>query len=145
MYILLGLHMETLLTISRNYKKKKTIFWFPKHKCAIIYIFHRFFARNVHFVPKAYVQYCSNFWAAYILYGVPGKCKISSFTPANLTVISTYLQRLVAISGCGHLPHEECPKALLAAMSPFINRILVEPQQQHQQDALMSSRKYLFN
>ncbi|TMW93969.1 hypothetical protein EJD97_010929 [Solanum chilense] len=34
--------------------------------------------------------------------------------------------RLVAISGCGHLPHEECPKALLAAMSPFINRILAE-------------------
>ncbi|MBA0848765.1 hypothetical protein Goshw_006833, partial [Gossypium schwendimanii] len=27
--------------------------------------------------------------------------------------------RLVAISGCGHLPHEECPKALLAAISPF--------------------------
>ncbi|XP_016468315.1 uncharacterized protein LOC107790865 [Nicotiana tabacum] len=39
--------------------------------------------------------------------------------------------RLVAISGCGHLPHEECPKALLAAMSPFINRILVD-QLQHQ-------------
>ncbi|CAN4088902.1 unnamed protein product [Withania somnifera] len=34
--------------------------------------------------------------------------------------------RLVAVSECGHLPHEECPKALLAAMSPFINRILVE-------------------
>ncbi|XP_004235721.2 uncharacterized protein [Solanum lycopersicum] len=34
--------------------------------------------------------------------------------------------RLVAISGCGHLPHEECPKVLLAAMSPFINRILAE-------------------
>ncbi|KAH6756609.1 alpha/beta-Hydrolases superfamily protein [Perilla frutescens var. hirtella] len=33
--------------------------------------------------------------------------------------------RLVAISGCGHLPHEECPKALLAAMSPFISRFLV--------------------
>lgn len=33
--------------------------------------------------------------------------------------------RLVAISGCGHLPHEECPKALLAAMSPFISRLLV--------------------
>ncbi|KAM7471712.1 hypothetical protein LguiA_009895 [Lonicera macranthoides] len=32
--------------------------------------------------------------------------------------------RLVAISGCGHLPHEECPKALLAAMSPFISRLL---------------------
>ncbi|CAA7048930.1 unnamed protein product [Microthlaspi erraticum] len=31
--------------------------------------------------------------------------------------------RLVAISGCGHLPHEECPKALLAAMSPFISRL----------------------
>ncbi|GMH14275.1 hypothetical protein Nepgr_016116 [Nepenthes gracilis] len=32
--------------------------------------------------------------------------------------------RLVAISGCGHLPHEECPKALLAAMIPFISRTL---------------------
>lgn len=34
------------------------------------------------------------------------------------------LQRLVAISGCGHLPHEECPKALLSALSPFITRLL---------------------
>ncbi|KAJ7011651.1 hypothetical protein NC653_001918 [Populus alba x Populus x berolinensis] len=34
--------------------------------------------------------------------------------------------RLVAISGCGHLPHEECPKALLAAISPFISRLLLE-------------------
>ncbi|KAH7565114.1 hypothetical protein JRO89_XS09G0136400 [Xanthoceras sorbifolium] len=32
--------------------------------------------------------------------------------------------RLVAISGCGHLPHEECPKALLAAITPFISRLL---------------------
>ncbi|KAK9690334.1 hypothetical protein RND81_09G120600 [Saponaria officinalis] len=32
--------------------------------------------------------------------------------------------RLVAISGCGHLPHEECPKALLAAMCPFIDRAM---------------------
>ncbi|KAL9323151.1 hypothetical protein ACSQ67_011204 [Phaseolus vulgaris] len=31
--------------------------------------------------------------------------------------------RLVAISGCGHLPHEECPMALLAAISPFINKL----------------------
>uniref|UniRef100_A0A0C9S4B7 TSA: Wollemia nobilis Ref_Wollemi_Transcript_25419_2929 transcribed RNA sequence n=1 Tax=Wollemia nobilis TaxID=56998 RepID=A0A0C9S4B7_9CONI len=31
--------------------------------------------------------------------------------------------RLVAISGCGHLPHEECPKALLAALLPFVNRL----------------------
>ncbi|KAK4267506.1 hypothetical protein QN277_024279 [Acacia crassicarpa] len=31
--------------------------------------------------------------------------------------------RLVAISGCGHLPHEECPKALLAAIIPFITRL----------------------
>ncbi|KAJ1392161.1 Epoxide hydrolase-like [Sesbania bispinosa] len=40
--------------------------------------------------------------------------------------------RLVAISGCGHLPHEECPKALLAAISPFINRLLSasDPQSQ---------------
>ncbi|OAY36799.1 uncharacterized protein LOC110626499 [Manihot esculenta] len=35
--------------------------------------------------------------------------------------------RLVAISGCGHLPHEECPKALLAAISPFISRLLLRP------------------
>ncbi|KAK6914960.1 Alpha/beta hydrolase fold-1 [Dillenia turbinata] len=34
--------------------------------------------------------------------------------------------RLVAISGCGHLPHEECPKALLAALSPFISRLLMK-------------------
>ncbi|KAJ0231028.1 AB hydrolase-1 domain-containing protein [Hirschfeldia incana] len=33
--------------------------------------------------------------------------------------------RLVAISGCGHLPHEECPKALLAAMTPFISRLVL--------------------
>ncbi|KAL4387846.1 hypothetical protein GQ457_09G007740 [Hibiscus cannabinus] len=37
--------------------------------------------------------------------------------------------RLVAISGCGHLPHEECPKALLEAISPFINRLLLKPEQ----------------
>jgi pimeloyl-ACP methyl ester carboxylesterase len=36
--------------------------------------------------------------------------------------------RLVAISGCGHLPHEECPKALLAAISPFISRLLCNSQ-----------------
>lgn len=35
--------------------------------------------------------------------------------------------RLVAISGCGHLPHEECPKALLAALSPFISRLVQKP------------------
>ncbi|KAK4413901.1 hypothetical protein Salat_2802900 [Sesamum alatum] len=36
--------------------------------------------------------------------------------------------RMVAISGCGHLPHEECPKALLAAISPFISRLLLKPE-----------------
>ncbi|XP_058728929.1 uncharacterized protein LOC131601178 [Vicia villosa] len=40
--------------------------------------------------------------------------------------------RLVAISGCGHLPHEECPKALLAAISPFINRLLSASDSQSQ-------------
>ncbi|KAI3455364.1 hypothetical protein Pfo_012027 [Paulownia fortunei] len=40
--------------------------------------------------------------------------------------------RLVAISGCGHLPHEECPKALLAAMSPFITRLLLKSELQSQ-------------
>ncbi|KAJ4957508.1 hypothetical protein NE237_024619 [Protea cynaroides] len=38
--------------------------------------------------------------------------------------------RLVAVSGCGHLPHEECPRALLAALSPFITRLL-SPVQHH--------------
>lgn len=32
--------------------------------------------------------------------------------------------RVVGISGCGHLPHEECPKALLAAVLPFITKLL---------------------
>jgi pimeloyl-ACP methyl ester carboxylesterase len=32
--------------------------------------------------------------------------------------------RFIAIPGCGHLPHEECPGALLAAMVPFISREL---------------------
>ncbi|KAF2297597.1 hypothetical protein GH714_000109 [Hevea brasiliensis] len=40
--------------------------------------------------------------------------------------------RLVAISGCGHLPHEECPKALLAAMSPFISRLLLRSDLENQ-------------
>ncbi|KAK9266301.1 hypothetical protein L1049_001823 [Liquidambar formosana] len=40
--------------------------------------------------------------------------------------------RLVAISGCGHLPHEECPKALLAAILPFISRLLSQPDLQNQ-------------
>lgn len=40
--------------------------------------------------------------------------------------------RLVAISGCGHLPHEECPKALLAAISPFISRLLLRSESQSQ-------------
>ncbi|XP_019458496.1 PREDICTED: uncharacterized protein LOC109358620 isoform X1 [Lupinus angustifolius] len=40
------------------------------------------------------------------------------------TMASRFINsRLVAISGCGHLPHEECPKALLAAISPFICRL----------------------
>ncbi|KAE8705115.1 Alpha/beta-hydrolase domain-containing protein isoform 2 [Hibiscus syriacus] len=36
--------------------------------------------------------------------------------------------RLIAISSCGHLPHEECPKALLAAISPFISRLPPKPE-----------------
>ncbi|KAA8525356.1 hypothetical protein F0562_007226 [Nyssa sinensis] len=40
--------------------------------------------------------------------------------------------RLVAISGCGHLPHEECPKALFAAIAPFISRLLLGPDLQDQ-------------
>ncbi|KAF5466696.1 hypothetical protein F2P56_016601 [Juglans regia] len=40
--------------------------------------------------------------------------------------------RLVAISGCGHLPHEECPKALLAAVAPFISGLIYKPDLQRQ-------------
>ncbi|KAJ0008158.1 hypothetical protein Pint_30020 [Pistacia integerrima] len=40
--------------------------------------------------------------------------------------------RLVAISGCGHLPHEESPKALLAAIIPFISRLLFTRDSQNQ-------------
>lgn len=40
--------------------------------------------------------------------------------------------RLVAISGCGHLPHEECPEALLAAVTPFISRLLFTADLQNQ-------------
>ncbi|OIW19886.1 hypothetical protein TanjilG_27277 [Lupinus angustifolius] len=40
--------------------------------------------------------------------------------------------RLVSISECGHLPHEECPKALLAAISPFISRLLSTSDMQSQ-------------
>lgn len=28
------------------------------------------------------------------------------------------------IPSCGHLPHEECPDALLSAMIPFVSRHL---------------------
>ncbi|GAV69176.1 Abhydrolase_6 domain-containing protein [Cephalotus follicularis] len=40
--------------------------------------------------------------------------------------------RLVAISGCGHLPHEECPNELLAAVTPFISRLLSRSDSQNQ-------------
>ncbi|XP_024026122.1 uncharacterized protein LOC21388625 [Morus notabilis] len=40
--------------------------------------------------------------------------------------------KLVVISGCGHLPHEECPKALLAAISPFISILLLKQCSQNQ-------------
>ncbi|GKF05371.1 hypothetical protein Tco_0036039, partial [Tanacetum coccineum] len=36
------------------------------------------------------------------------------------------MKRLVAISGCGHLPREECPKVLLAAIMPFTDLILYQ-------------------
>ncbi|XP_023644399.1 uncharacterized protein LOC17897672 isoform X2 [Capsella rubella] len=32
--------------------------------------------------------------------------------------------RLVEISGCGHLPHEECPTTLVSALSSFICRLI---------------------
>lgn len=42
------------------------------------------------------------------------------------------MQKLVAISGCGHLPHEECPKALLAAILPFISNLLTKSELHNQ-------------
>jgi pimeloyl-ACP methyl ester carboxylesterase len=32
--------------------------------------------------------------------------------------------RLVEISGCGHLPHEECPTTLVSALGSFICRLI---------------------
>ncbi|KAL1221986.1 hypothetical protein V5N11_013708 [Cardamine amara subsp. amara] len=32
--------------------------------------------------------------------------------------------RLVEISGCGHLPHEECPATLVSALGSFISRLI---------------------
>jgi hypothetical protein len=39
-------------------------------------------------------------------------------------LLVSFMQRLVAIPSCGHLPHEECPDALLSAMIPFVSRHL---------------------
>ncbi|XP_010532152.1 PREDICTED: uncharacterized protein LOC104808220 [Tarenaya hassleriana] len=47
--------------------------------------------------------------------------------------------RLVSISGCGHLPHEECPKTLLAAMSPFIKRLALRQDLQGRKGNLVPS------
>ncbi|CAK9195848.1 unnamed protein product [Sphagnum jensenii] len=41
------------------------------------------------------------------------------------------LSRLAAIPGCGHLPHEECPTALLSSTIPFISRYLHEQMMDH--------------
>lgn len=49
----------------------------------------------------------------------------------NNNEIVITMQRLITISGCGHLPHEECPSALLAALSPFITRILLQKPHSH--------------
>ncbi|XP_010542271.1 PREDICTED: uncharacterized protein LOC104815542 isoform X2 [Tarenaya hassleriana] len=35
--------------------------------------------------------------------------------------------RLVAINGCGHLPHEESPEALVSALTSFISRLVPRP------------------
>ncbi|KAI3773389.1 hypothetical protein L1987_47916 [Smallanthus sonchifolius] len=44
-------------------------------------------------------------------------------TPVMVIAGAEDALRLVAISGCGHLPHEECPKVLLAAILPFISKL----------------------
>ncbi|XP_026389786.1 uncharacterized protein LOC113284515 isoform X1 [Papaver somniferum] len=55
-----------------------------------------------------------------------------SLKSSQVTASKLVNSRLVAISGCGHLPHEECPKALLAALLPFITRLL-PPMLDHEQ------------
>lgn len=62
---------------------------------------------------------------------VSGLCYLNVLFTKQLSCVADVamfvaMQRLVAISGCGHLPHEECPKALLAAISPFISRLLIQ-------------------
>ncbi|XP_047055600.1 uncharacterized protein LOC124661767 [Lolium rigidum] len=46
-----------------------------------------------------------------------------SLKSAQIMASKLVNSRLVTISGCGHLPHEECAKALLSALSPFISRL----------------------
>lgn len=52
--------------------------------------------------------------------------KLVSLQSAQAMASKLVNSRLVAVSGCGHLPHEECPKALLAAIYPFISRLLAD-------------------
>ncbi|KAM0855461.1 hypothetical protein ACQ4PT_049765 [Festuca glaucescens] len=47
-----------------------------------------------------------------------------SLKSAQIMASKLVNSRLVTISGCGHLPHEECAKALLSALSPFISRLI---------------------
>lgn len=53
-----------------------------------------------------------------------------SLTSAQTMASKFVNSRLITISGCGHLPHEECPQATLAAVSPFISRILSDSEMQ---------------
>ncbi|KAH7652120.1 Prolyl aminopeptidase protein [Dioscorea alata] len=59
-----------------------------------------------------------------VLIVVGAEDALVSLKSAQVMASKLLNSRLVAISGCGHLPHEECPKALLAALQPFITRLL---------------------
>ncbi|GBG85512.1 hypothetical protein CBR_g40151 [Chara braunii] len=50
--------------------------------------------------------------------------QIVSSKQASVLATEFPLSRLLIIDECGHLPHEECPGALLSAMVPFVRKVL---------------------
>ncbi|GKC01291.1 alpha/beta hydrolases superfamily protein [Tanacetum coccineum] len=82
------------------------------------------FVNSVSISDPSRVFICIEMLFVFILFcSVPLFCLSGHNFDPLLTGKRTLMQRLVAISGCGHLPHEECPKVLLAAILPFISKL----------------------
>lgn len=51
---------------------------------------------------------------------------VAQLKSAQASVSRNQNIRVVTISNCGHLPHEECPTVLLAALVPFVSKLKME-------------------